>query len=123
MIFGFLEADSMFSHNQEFLTEDKYGNSLRYVDRSYKENNVKISYTSKQKTNSLGCSISQRNRIYLSNNDFTVNYGKLIKGNCSKLIMGNSSGSLIHVISNDIGLDTTKKFIYDIQDVTRLFIL
>ncbi len=58
-----------------------------------------------------------------SNNDFTINYGKLQKGNCSKLIMGNSSGSLIHVISNDIGLDVTKKFINDIQNVTRIFIL
>jgi len=65
-IFGYSLADSLVSHNQNLLTEDYYGSSLRRADRSYKEFHLKLSYDLKLSNNIIGVSLSQKKREYLS---------------------------------------------------------
>ncbi len=49
--------------------------------------------------------------------------GKLISGKCNKAVTGRGSGSLVHIIQNDLGPQYTKQFLTDIQGVTQAWLL
>jgi DNA-directed RNA polymerase II subunit RPB1 len=49
--------------------------------------------------------------------------GNLITGKCSKAVTGTSGGSLVHIIQNDLGRDTTKRFLTEIQGVTGTWLM
>jgi len=49
--------------------------------------------------------------------------GKLISGKCNKAVTGRGSGSLVHIIQNDLGHQYTKQFLTDIQGVTQAWLL
>ena len=71
---GYAIADSLFSHVQNFQSGDFSGNTLRAVDRSYKELSLKFAYDMPiNKKNVLGFSLSRKQRKYLSEVDFEIN--------------------------------------------------
>ena len=70
---GFAQADTLQSHVHELLTEDFEGLTFRLVDRSYTERSIKISYDFPINENTLGFSLSRKQREYLSDNDFYIN--------------------------------------------------
>ena len=49
--------------------------------------------------------------------------GNLITGKCSKAVTGTSAGSLVHIIQNDLGRDSTKRFLTEIQGVTGTWLM
>ena len=81
---GFAQADTLYSHAHELLTEDlDDGLTLRLVDRSYTERSVKISYDFPVNENVAGFSLSRKERKYLSDNDFYIN-GNVISDDLHK---------------------------------------
>ena len=81
---GFAQADTLYSHAHELLTEDlDDGLTLRLVDRSYTERSVKISYDFPINENVAGFSLSRKERKYLSDNDFYIN-GNVISDDLHK---------------------------------------
>ena len=49
--------------------------------------------------------------------------GKLISGKCNKAVTGSGSGSLVHIIQNDLGKEYTKQFLTDIQGFTGTWLM
>ena len=49
--------------------------------------------------------------------------GKLISGKCNKAVTGNGSGSLVHIIQNDLGQKYTRQFLTDIQGFTGTWLM
>ncbi len=49
--------------------------------------------------------------------------GDLITGKCSKAVTGTSGGSLVHIIQNDLGRNSTKRFLTEIQGVTGTWLM
>ena len=49
--------------------------------------------------------------------------GNLITGKCSKAVTGTSGGSLVHIIQNDLGRNSTKRFLTEIQGVTGTWLM
>ena len=73
---GYAIADSLFSHEQNLLTGDFGGNTLRVVDRSYEELSIKFSYDFPlSNKNILGFSFSRKQRKYLSEAEYEIDYG------------------------------------------------
>jgi len=70
--YGFMKADSLFSHNHVELAEDLDGNSLRLADRSYKEYLMKFTYSFPLEKDIIDFIIINKNRKYLSNNDLSI---------------------------------------------------
>ena len=64
---------------------------------------------------------------YLKKNDesddILILNGKLLKGKCTKAVTGTSSGSLIHIIQNDLGQNATKEFLNSIQGLAGGWLL
>ena len=57
------------------------------------------------------------------NDDVQVINGNLITGKCSKAVTGTASGSLVHIIQNDLGRNITKRFLTEIQGVTGTWLM
>jgi len=55
--------------------------------------------------------------------DILIVNGKLMSGKCDKAVTGRGSGSLVHIIRNDLGCKYTKQFLTDIQGVTQSWLL
>ena len=75
---GFAQADTLLSHVHQPLAEDLDGGlTLRFVDRSYTERSIKISYDFPLNQNIAGFSISRKEREYLSESVFSIIYNGL----------------------------------------------
>ena len=57
------------------------------------------------------------------NDNISIINGKLISGKCNKAVTGSGSGSLVHIIQNDLGKEYTKQFLTDIQGFTGTWLM